>query len=469
VVFSSPSFLFYFLPITLIIYFIVPMPKGSPRFRNLTLLVASLVFYAWGEPKYVFLMVLQCFAAWGFGLLIEKYRGAKASKVFMLVSIIVSLSGLVFFKYANFFITNINSAIKTKIPLVGLLMPIGISFYTFQILSYTVDLYRGKAEVQRNVLTFSTYNALFPQLIAGPIVRYIDIAHALNNREHSISRFAKGARRFIFGLGKKMLLANLFGELVSIYKQSGNDSLLFAWLYVIAFGFQVYFDFSAYSDMAIGLGHIFGFTFPANFNYPFIADSITNFWRRWHISLSSWFRDYVYIPLGGNRVRAPRFIFNIMVVWMLTGFWHGADWNFMFWGGFFGAIMLIEKFFLSKALDKAPKPLRHVYVMLIVLVSWAFFDSTGSGDGIAVIGRMFGIGIGAAAGSESLYYLRSYAVPLVIATIGSTPLLKNLAEKLDSKYSFVAVLEPIVLLLILVASTAKIVNGSFNPFIYFRF
>jgi len=468
VVFSSPTFLYYFLPVTLIIYFIVPIPKGSPRWRNVTLLVLSLVFYAWGEPTYVFLMVGQCVSAWGFGLLIEKFRGQKAAKVYMLISIIISFSGLIYFKYANFFISNINSAIGADIPLIRMLMPIGVSFYTFQIVSYTIDLYKGKVELQRNVLDFSTYVALFPQLIAGPIVRYSDVARDLMKRVHTLPQFAMGARRFIFGLGKKMLLANLFGQLVEIYKQSGDHSVLFVWMYLIAYTLQIYFDFSGYSDMAIGLGHIFGFNFPENFNYPYIADSITNFWRRWHMTLSGWFRDYVYIPMGGNRVKTARFVFNIMVVWMLTGFWHGADWNFILWGGYFGLILLIEKFFLGKALDKAPKVLRHIYVILIVFISWAFFDATGFGAAFAVIGRMFG-GADRFAGAQALYYLRSYAVPLVVGIIGVTPLMRSLAGRVSAKKKLVTVLEPVVLAVILVAATASMVDGSFNPFIYFRF
>ena len=468
-VFSNPSFLYYFLPITLAVYFLTPMPKGSPRLRNLVLLAASLVFYAWGEPRYVILMAAQCVSAWGFGLLIDKYRGQKAAGVFMLVSAAVSLSGLIFFKYTNFFISGINSAAGAQIPHVGLLMPIGISFYTFQILSYTFDLHRGNTEVQRNPLYFSAYVALFPQLIAGPIVRYADVARYFSARGHTLQSFALGARRFVIGLGKKMLLANLFGELAAIYKQSGDQSVLFAWIYVAAFTLQIYFDFSAYSDMAIGLGHILGFKFLENFNYPYIADSITNFWRRWHISLSSWFRDYVYIPLGGNRASVPRLIVNMMIVWTLTGFWHGADWNFILWGGFFGVILLIEKFFLAKALDKAPKPFRHVYVIVIVFISWAIFDAASFGEAFAVVGRMFGIGANAPAGNDAIYYLRSYAVPFIIGAIGATPLPKLLAEKLSSKQIAATVLEPLILALILIAATAKMVDGSFNPFIYFRF
>jgi len=445
------------------------MPKGSPRLRNLTLLVVSLVFYAWGEPRYVFLMVAQCVSAWGFSLLIEKYRGKQAAKACMLISVIVSFSGLIFFKYANFFITNINGITGGGIPLIGLLMPIGVSFYTFQLVSYTLDLYRGQIEIQRNVFDFSTYVALFPALIAGPIVRYSDIARELGSRVHSVSRFATGSRRFIIGLGKKMLLANLFAELVQIYKDSGDRSVLFVWIYLVAYSLQIYFDFSGYSDMAIGLGHIFGFKFPENFNYPYIADSITNFWRRWHMTLSGWFRDYVYIPLGGNRVKTLRFIFNIMVVWMLTGFWHGADWNFILWGGYFGIVLLIEKFFLGKVLNKAPGALRHVYVVLVIFVSWAFFDATGFHEAFALIGRMFGGGASFFAGKEALYYLRSYAVPFAVGIIGATPLIRGIAEKAGGRNRLATVLEPLALALILIAATASMVDGSFNPFIYFRF
>ena len=468
-VFSSPAFLYYFLPVTLILYFVTPMPKGSPRLRNLVLLLMSLVFYAWGEPKYVFLIIAQCVLAWGFGLLIDKHRGKKACKALMLASICVSFSALVFFKYANFFLQNLNALTGFGIPLIKLLMPIGISFYTFQIVSYTLDLYRGQTKVERNCLDFSAYVTLFPQLIAGPIVRYTDIAAELGKRTHTLTQFAAGARRFIVGLGKKMLLANLFGELVSICKKSGERSLLFTWIYLVAYALQIYFDFSGYSDMAIGLGHILGFKFPENFKYPYIADSITNFWRRWHMTLSGWFRDYVYIPLGGNRVKNARFIFNILIVWMLTGFWHGADWNFILWGGFFGIVLLIEKFFLGKAIEKAPKVVRHVYVMLVVLISWAFFDAASFTDAFRVIGRMFGAGAEAIAGRDSIYYLRSYALPIIVGIIGATPLTKRISEKISLNKELATVLEPLALLLILTAVTASMVDGSFNPFIYFRF
>jgi len=413
-------------------------------------------------------MVAQCIAAWGFSLLIDKHRGRPAAKVFMLLSISVSAAGLIYFKYANFFISNVNNFTNGDLPLIGMLMPIGISFYTFQFVSYAVDLYRGNIEVQRNLLDFSTYVASFPQLIAGPIVRYSDVAKALTSREHSWPRFAMGTRRFIIGLGKKMLLANLFGQLVEIYKTSGDQSVLFVWMYLIAFTLQIYFDFSGYSDMAIGLGHVFGFKFPENFNYPYIADSITNFWRRWHMTLSGWFRDYVYIPLGGNRVKALRHVLNILVVWMLTGFWHGADWNFILWGGYFGIVLLVEKFFLGKILEKAPKFLRHIYVILIVFVSWAFFDAVGFDAAFSTIGRMFGAG-GVLASKEALYYLRSYTVPIILGIVGATPLIRTVGEKIGAKKYPATFLEPVVLALILIAATANMIDGSFNPFIYFRF
>ena len=468
-VFSNPSFLFYFLPITLILYFLSPMVKGSPKLKNLTLFIMSFIFYAWGEPKYVLLMMFQCLSAWGFGLFIDKYRGKGNSKVFMMMSAAISLSGLIFFKYSNFFIINTNIIFGTDFQTINIVMPIGISFYTFQILSYTFDLYRGDTEVQRNLMYFSMYVILFPQLIAGPIVRYVDVAREISNRSHTLESFALGARRFVVGLGKKMLLANVFGELVSIYKASGDRSVLFTWLYITAYALQIYFDFSAYSDMAIGLGHILGFKFLENFDYPYIADSITNFWRRWHLSLSTWFRDYIYIPMGGNRVHTYRYVFNIMTVWMLTGFWHGADWNFILWGWFFGVILLIEKFFTGKLLEKIPRLFRHIYVLLIVLVSWAFFDAASWRDAVAVISRMFGFRASSGANSLSLYYLRSYAVTFVFGIIGATPMLKKAAEKVSEKQTLVAVLEPLLMLGLLIASTAKMVDGSFNPFIYFRF
>jgi alginate O-acetyltransferase complex protein AlgI len=468
--FSSITFLYWFLPAVLIAYFLTPMPNGSPRLRNIVLLAASLVFYAWGEPVYVALMAAQCASAWGFGLLIAKHRGTKAAKRWMVASVAVSFSSLLFFKYANFFISNVNGLTGLGIPLVGLLMPIGISFYTFQITSYTFDLYYGVRDVQRSLLDFTAYVALFPQLIAGPIVRYTDVADELACREHSLARFSMGARRFVFGLGKKMLLANVFGELVDIYRAGPDQSVLFVWLYMLAFSLQIYYDFSGYSDMAIGLGHIFGFKFLENFNYPYIAESIADFWRRWHMSLGSWFRDYLYIPMGGNRVSKPRHAFNLLTVWAATGFWHGADWNFVLWGLYFGAVLLLEKHALSPVLSKAPKAFRHVYVVLALFVSWAFFDATGGlPSAIGTVGRMFGAGASGLAGREALYYLRSYAVILAIGIIGATPLPKRLARRLEWRPALMAALEPATVLVLLVSATACMVDGSFNPFIYFRF
>ncbi|MDR0819807.1 MAG: MBOAT family protein [Oscillospiraceae bacterium] len=472
--FSSVTFLYYFLPATLILYYLTPTPQGSPRYRNIVLLIASFVFYAWGEPVYSILMVGEVAALWALGLLINRFRDRPASKAFLVLSLVVGLGALAFFKYSNFFITNINAISGADISLLKLALPIGISFYTFQTLSYSIDLYWGKTEVQRNPLDFACYVMLFPQLIAGPIVRYADVAAELKDREHSLSRFSAGARRFVIGLAKKILISNLLGELVEICKASPEHSVLFAWLYIAAYTLHIYFDFSGYSDMAIGLGHILGFKFMENFNYPYIATSVTDFWRRWHISLSSWFRDYVYIPLGGNRVSKPRFIFNILVVWTLTGFWHGADWNFMAWGLYFGIILLIEKFLTGKLLEKLPKALSHVYVMLIVCVSWAFFDSPSFSAAGAALSRMFGFGAESLAGTESLYYLRSYLVPLIIGAIGCTPLPKRIAEKLlasETRLGKAAstALEPLTIAVLLIVITAFLVDGSFNPFIYFRF
>jgi alginate O-acetyltransferase complex protein AlgI len=351
-------------------------------------------------------------------------------------------------------------------------LPIGISFYTFQILSYDIDLYRGNTAVQRNPATFAAYVTFFPQLIAGPIVRYVDIARALEKRTHTVQDVAAGARRFVLGLGKKVMIANVLGELVELCKTGGEKSVLAAWLYIAAYALHIYFDFSGYSDMAIGMGRMFGFHFLENFNYPYIAQSVTDFWRRWHISLSSWFRDYVYIPLGGNRVAAPRHVFNILVVWFLTGFWHGAGWNFIVWGLYFAALLLLEKFFLGKVLERLPRFLPHCYLALCVLVGWIFFDAHTLGDAVTRLGLMFGAGAKSLYGADSIYYLRSYLVPLVIAAVGCTPLPKRLLARVTARRAGVralTVLEPLTVAALLFAVTAYLVDGSFNPFIYFRF
>ncbi|MDR0876309.1 MAG: MBOAT family protein [Clostridiales Family XIII bacterium] len=470
--FSSVTFLYYFLPVVLIVYFLVPMPHGSTALRNAVLLAASIVFYMWGEPVFVLVMLGQTACGWVFGLLIEKWRDQpRKAKAALVCAIVVSLAALGFFKYADFFIENVSLLIGVPLAALKIALPIGISFYTFQILSYDIDLYRGNANVQRNFLSFATYVTIFPPLIAGPIVRYVQIENELGRRRTTLSDFADGIRRFVIGLGKKVLIANVLGELVAIYKASDESSVLFVWLYVVAYALHIYFDFSGYSDMAIGIGRMFGFRFPENFNYPYIAASVTDFWRRWHISLSSWFRDYVYIPLGGNRVTPARHIFNILLVWFLTGFWHGAGWNFILWGLFYAAILLLEKYAIGGILARLPI-LSHLFVILCFLVSWVFFDAATLAEATGRLGLMFGAGADVKVGPESLYYLRSYLVPLIAAGIGATPLPARLAGAVfgTAKGASVrTVAEPVFLAVILITVTAFLVDGSFNPFIYFRF
>ena len=383
--FSSIPFLYYFLPLVLAVYFLTPA-----RFRNAVLLLASLIFYAWGEPKYVLLMLASILSGYGFGLLQERYRGQKGAKLVCGLSVAVSLSFLLYFKYADFFLENFNAATGLGVPLLRIALPIGISFYTFQIISYTVDVYRGEP-AQKNLIHLAAYVAMFPQLIAGPIVRYSDIAQQLEHRSHSTALAAEGVRRFLIGLGKKILIANQLGELCSVFRASDEKSVLFYWLYAVAFALHIYFDFSGYSDMAIGLGKVFGFHFLENFNYPYISASITEFWRRWHMSLGTWFRDYVYIPLGGNRVGRARQLLNILVVWMLTGFWHGAAWNFVVWGLMFAVLLIMEKLWLLKPLSKC-RPLAHLYVVFFVVISFVIFNAENMGQALSDIGGLFGAG-----------------------------------------------------------------------------
>ncbi len=460
-IFSSITFLFFFLPIVLAIYYIVPK-----KIKNFILLVASLFFYFYSEPVYVLLMIFSIISTYIFGLLIDKYK--KYSKVFLIISICISVGILVYFKYTNFIIQNINLWLKNKIDFINVILPIGISFYTFQMISYNIDVYRGQAKVQKNILKLAMYISLFPQLIAGPIVRYTTIEGQLENRTHTLEKFSNGVKRFVIGLGKKVLIANVLGELASKFLSSNDVSVLFFWLYGISIMLQIYFDFSGYSDMAIGLGKMFGFEFLENFNYPYIATTITDFWRRWHISLSSWFRDYIYIPLGGNRVSKLKWIRNILLVWMLTGLWHGASWNFVIWGLYFGIILLFEKIFLNKFLEKVPNILKRVYVLVIVMLSFIIFNGEGieqimrNNEGLICIGEIPLIS------TESLYYLKSYCIALLIGIIGSTPLSKNIAN--SRKFNRIAnFLEPVFLIIILVVSTSYIIDGSFNPFLYFRF
>lgn len=463
--FSSIPFLYYFLPLVLAVYFLTPA-----RFRNAVLLLASLIFYAWGEPKYVLLMLASILSGYGFGLLQERYRGQKGAKLVCGLSVAVSLSFLLYFKYADFFLENFNAATGLGVPLLRIALPIGISFYTFQIISYTVDVYRGEP-AQKNLIHLAAYVAMFPQLIAGPIVRYSDIAQQLEHRSHSTALAAEGVRRFLIGLGKKILIANQLGELCSVFRASDEKSVLFYWLYAVAFALHIYFDFSGYSDMAIGLGKVFGFHFLENFNYPYISASITEFWRRWHISLGTWFRDYVYIPLGGNRVGRARQLLNILVVWMLTGFWHGAAWNFVVWGLMFAVLLIMEKLWLLKPLSKC-RPLAHLYVVFFVVISFVIFNAENMGQALSDIGGLFGAGGIPLVSAEAVYCLRSFALVLILAVLGATPLLRNGLVRL-SQYptagKVLNALEPFTLFVLLLVMTSYLVDGSFNPFLYFRF
>lgn len=465
-VFSSIPFLYYFLPGVIIFY--IAAPK---LLKNTVLLLFSLLFYAWGEPKYVFLMIATILANYVLGILIEQFRGKPLSKVFMGVSAVFCLGFLAYFKYADFFIENFNKVTGLSVKLLNIALPIGISFYTFQILSYTIDVYRGDVLAQRNPITLATYVTLFPQLIAGPIVRYIDIERDLVSRQHGFEKTAVGIRRFIFGLSKKVLLANTLGELCEAFQASDEKSVLFYWLFVFAYMLQVYFDFSGYSDMAIGLGKIFGFEFLENFNYPFISRSITEFWRRWHISLGTWFRNYVYIPLGGNRVKKIRVLFNIFTVWMLTGFWHGAEWNFIVWGLYFGILLTFEKFFLHKYIQKS-KIIGHIYLLFLVSISFAIFSAPTMTDALSYIGGMFGAGELPLSSGAFLYNIKSYGFVMILSIFAATPIPKLVVERLRQNHriqTFLSIIEIPVLVGLLLSATAYLADGAFNPFLYFRF
>ena len=458
-VFSSIPFLYYFLPAVLAVYFLTPR-KG----KNAVLLLASLIFYGWGELRLLPLMAFTILLCYVCGLGIERSR--KRKKLWLLASIVISVGLLGVFKYADFFIGSLNAVTGLKISLLHLALPVGISFYTFQCLSYTIDVYRGSVPAQKNLINFGAYVALFPQLIAGPIVRYADIARELEHREHSWENAAVGLRRFLVGLGKKVILADNFALLIRLFRQSGEKSVLFYWMYAVAFTLNIYFDFSGYSDMAIGLGRVLGFHFVENFNYPYLSRSVTEFWRRWHISLGSWFRDYVYIPMGGSRVSRWRWVLNILTVWMLTGLWHGAAWNFVLWGLLFAALLLVEKWI--PVLQRLPGVLRHGYVLLAVVLSFVLFNA----DSLAQAGQdfagLFGFGSLSLTSAETLYYLKSYAVLFVLGILGSTPVVKNAARRMDGTKAGV-VLEAAAMLALLIVCTAYLVDGSFSPFLYFRF
>lgn len=472
-VFSSLTFLSIFLPITLCIYFLSPR-----KIRNIVLLVASLIFYGWGEPVYILLMIFSSIVDYSHGLLIERFRdNDKRARLVVLSSVVINLGLLSFFKYSDFLIENINYIFDTRFVLLDLPLPIGISFYTFQTMSYTIDVYRGEAPVQRSPIALATYVTLFPQLIAGPIVRYQTVAEQINNRKETIDRFALGIKRFIIGLGKKVLLANNIGLLWSQVQGINIDDLTIftAWLGMIAFGFQIYFDFSGYSDMAIGLGKMFGFDFLENFNYPYISQSITEFWRRWHMSLGTWFKDYVYIPLGGSKVSKLKTYRNVFIIWFLTGLWHGASWNFVIWGLYFGLIIAIEKAGLLKILENLWRPIRHCYVILLLLISWVLFVFDDFGMGLSYLKVMFGLNNAGFFDTQFLFYIYNYGVVLILLVIASTPFIKDkhktlknsLNERHESLYE--NLIMPLIYLGILFFSTAYLVDATYNPFLYFRF
>ena len=446
--FSSIPFLYYFLPCVLILYHIVPK-----KCRNGALLLVSLVFYAWGEPKYVFLMMGMVLFHYVAGRLIGTYGQSKKGKTILIATLAISTGVLVFYKFSD------------------AAWPIGISFYTFQLISYVVDVYRGSAPAQKNLVNLGAYVTMFPQLIAGPIVRYADIEKQLKERIHSYEMTLSGIQRFLTGLGKKILISNALGELCEIFLNSKEKSVAFFWLYAISYTLQIYFDFSGYSDMAIGLGKMFGFEFLENFNYPYISKSITEFWRRWHMSLGSWFRDYVYIPLGGNRVGKGRWYVNILVVWALTGLWHGAAWNFVLWGLLFAVLLVVEKHWLLSKLNQA-KVWNHFYVLFVVIIGFVLFNASSVKDAGMVIGGMFGFGGVPLRSPECSYYFRSYGVLLIVAMAGATPLPKRVIGNLQNTEigkKAMPVLKPVWLLVLLAVCTAYLIDSSFNPFLYFRF
>ena len=463
--FSSLTFLFVFLPVVIGVYYLLPT-----KVKNIWLLLASLFFYFYGEPKYLVLMISVIVSSYIFGLLTDKAEGKKR-KILTVLSVVVNLSALIFFKYTDFFIGTVNSVFGSDIGLLKLALPIGISFYTFQAISYNVDVYRKDVPAQKNIINLALYISLFPQLVAGPIVRYSDINNSLNSRTHSLESFSYGVRRFVIGFSKKVLLANSLGTICETFRDTPEKSTLFFWIYAVAFTLQVYFDFSGYSDMAIGLGSMFGFRFVENFRHPFVSTSVTEFWRRWHISLGSWFRDYVYIPMGGNRVKRFRFFINILTVWFLTGFWHGADWTFIIWGLYFAALLLIEKSVPNSIKEKTPKFIGHVYLIFVALIGFVIFNASGVDGAISDLRGMFTASYPFVT-DTTLYYLRSYAPLLIIGAIGSTPLVKTAVNKLSETKAgakITAVAEPIVNLALLTAVTAYLIDGSYNPFLYFRF
>ncbi len=465
-VFSSLEFLLAFLPVTLILYFFVPL-----KLRNIVLLIVSLIFYGWGEPIYVFLMMFTIAVDYVCGYFVDKWRGQRRSRNMLIFSVIINLAILGFFKYYDFFVTNLSLIPGISIPPLNLGLPIGISFYTFQSLSYVIDVYRMDARVQKNIASFGAYVTLYPQLIAGPIVRYQDVDDQLREREHSVALFASGIRTFTAGMCKKILFANTAGALWTHFSSIPTDqrTVLGAWIGIICYTFQIYFDFSGYSDMAIGLGKMLGFRFLENFNYPYISKSITEFWRRWHISLSTWFREYVYIPLGGNRVGKLKLYRNLFVVWFLTGFWHGASWNYILWGIYYFILLVIEKTFLLKVLEKLPSFVQHIYSLFFILFGWLLFVSEDLGAGFVYLGNMFGVGTYAIADSGVIFDIVRNLLFFAILVIAATPLPKKIFYKLYDKSNGIRVLTSAVTVILLVVTIAYLVDSSFNPFLYFRF
>ncbi len=465
--FSSIPFLYYFLPLMMICYFAVPK-----KFKNFVLMAFSLFFYGCGEPKLLALMSVSILVGFFGGIVTQRVSENKiAAKISLYAQSAILLSFLVYYKYADFFISSFNSVTGLSVPLLKVVLPIGISFYTFQILSYCIDVYRG-ITAQKNIINFAAFVCMYPQLIAGPIVRYTDVAKELEERTHSIEKCYEGVRRFSVGLAKKILLANQLSELTNVFRASDEKSVLFYWIYAVSYMMFIYFDFSGYSDMAIGLGKIMGFNFPENFNYPYLSKSITEFWRRWHMTLGGWFRDYVYIPLGGNRVSKTRQIFNISVVWALTGLWHGAAWSFVLWGVLYAVMLIAEKLILNKVLQKVPAFLSRGYTLLVVMIGFVIFNGTDLNEALSDIVALFGFGGVPAVTFDTLYNLTSFAPVLLVSVVGCTPLVRDTAAKIRSNEKgakVMSVLEPVGIIALVLVCTAYLVDGSFNPFLYFRF
>ena len=461
-VFTSISFIYYFLPLLLICYFVVPK-----KFRNIILLMFSVLFYFYGEPKYILLMLIEVLISYVVGLLIDKYK----NKNILIIGIFIHVLLFGIFKYFNFVIINVNNLFHSNLNLLNVVLPIGISFYTFQIISYEIDVYNKKVNVQSNILKYFLYVFLFPQLIAGPIVRYQDVNNAIDNRNVTFEMFANGLRRFIIGFSKKVIIANNLGELCNIYLNLGDKSVLFTWIFAISYMLQIYFDFSGYSDIAIGLGKMLGFNFPENFNYPYMAKSITDFWRRWHMTLSSWFRDYVYIPLGGNKKGVLKQIRNILIVWSFTGLWHGASWNFIVWGLYFGILLILEKFILKKYFSNVPKFIKGIYTLFLVMISFVIFQGDNLSNDFNIVKGLFGLNGELFINNVTLYYLKGYVLFIVLGVIGATNYVKNLVIKISNGKGkkIINILEPIYLLILLIIVTMYLIDSSYNPFLYFRF